>query len=129
MNIHQKIHFNAPVKNVFELLINAEKFAELTSAEALIDCKMGGQFSVFGGMITGVTIELIQDELIVQAWRPANWPRGEYSIVKFEFEKVSADSTNLILVHSGFPPEFRQHLSEGWEQRYWTPMQKFLENE
>lgn len=126
MNIHQELQFNAPTEQVFELLINAEKFASLTSAEALIESKMGGQFSIFGGMIKGMTIELVQNELIVQAWRPENWTKGVYSIARFEFQKISNHSTKLIFDHSGFPTEFKHHLSEGWKQRYWAPMRKLL---
>lgn len=126
MNIHQEIQFSASAEKVFGLLIEPQKFAQVTGAKAQIDSKAGGQFSLFNGMIKGMNIEIIQNELLVQAWQPANWPRGVYSIVKFELLSEASDSTKLILEQSGFPEEFEQHLSEGWQQKYWLPMQTFL---
>ena len=47
--------------------------AELTDAPAELDPEPGGEFSCFGGMIVGRTIENIPGQRLVQAWRVANW--------------------------------------------------------
>ena len=124
--IHQEISFNINAQCVYEALTNAKQFGELTDAPAEINPEPGGKFSCFDGMITGQTIELIPGNRLVQAWRVGNWEPGVYSIVKFEFEEINDTETKLIFDHAGFPEEHRDHLNEGWHERYWTPLKKYL---
>ena len=69
MSIHQEIHFKCSARRIFDALTKAEQFAELTGAPAEIDAKSGGTFSCFGGMITGVSIEINPNRRLVQAWK------------------------------------------------------------
>ena len=113
-------------QRIFEALTDENQFAEFTSAPAEIDLVSGGQFSCFGGMITGLTIESIPGIRLVQAWRVGNWDEGIYSIVKFEFEVINDSETKVVFDHAGFPDEHRDHLDEGWHERYWQPMKSYL---
>lgn len=124
--IHQEISISANPQRIYEALTNAKQFSELTGAQAEIDPVSGGQFSCFGGMITGQTIEAIPGNRLVQAWRVGNWESGIYSIVKFEFEKINNTETKLIFDHTGFPEEHQDHLDQGWHDRYWEPLKKYL---
>jgi len=124
--IHHEISISANSQQIYEALTNAKQFGELTGAPAEIDPVSGGQFSCFGGMITGQTIETIPGNRLVQAWRVSNWEPGIYSIVKFEFEKINDSETKLIFDHTGFPEEHRDHLDQGWHDRYWYPLKKYL---
>ena len=126
MKLHHEISMSTTPQRIFEVLTDENKFAEFTSAPAKIDLVSGGQFSCFGGMITGLTIEAIPGIRLVQAWRVGNWDEGIYSIVKFEFEVVNDSETNLVFDHAGFPDEHRDHLDEGWHERYWQPMKSYL---
>ena len=54
---------------------------------AQISARAGGAFSVFGGFVTGRQIELIPNVRIVQAWRPADWAAGVYSIARFDLAR------------------------------------------
>ena len=80
-----------------------------------------GAFSLFGGHIIGRNLELIPNQRIVQAWRVATWPEGVYSIARFEIEARGA-GTHLVFDHTGFPPELRDHLAQGWEEHYWRAL-------
>jgi activator of HSP90 ATPase len=128
--IRQEVSFRASPKQVYDVLLDAKRFAEFTGAPAEIDPKPGGAFSCFGGVITGRSIELLPDQRIVQAWRVAMWPDGLYSIVKFEL-RPQGSGTRLIMDHVGFPPEMRAHLngeeaSGGWRRQYWEPLEKYF---
>ena len=127
MSIHQEISIKSNIENVFKALTISEKFSELSGLPAEINPEDGGRFSSFGGMISGISIEVIPNKRLVQAWRAGNWSEGVYSIVKFEFEKISESETKIIFDHTGFPPEHKDHLAQGWHERYWEPMQKYLE--
>ena len=60
---------------------------------------------------------------IVQAWREAVWPAGEYSIVRFELQPEQG-KTKVVLDHTGFSPGDFMHLEPGWKVRYWEPLKK-----
>ena len=126
MKLHHEISISATPQRIFEALTDENQFAEFTSAPAEIDLVPGGQFSCFGGMITGIIIEAIPGIRLVQAWRVGDWDEGIYSIVKFEFEVVNDSETKLVFDHAGFPEEDRDHIAEGWHERYWKPMKNYL---
>ena len=85
--------------------------------------RAGGAFSLFGGQITGRNVELIPDRRIVQAWRPASWPEGVYSIARFELQAQGA-GTRMVFDHTGSPPRLREHLASGWQEHYFGPLKK-----
>ncbi len=117
--------FKAPPAKVYDALLNSKSFAAFTGAPATIDAKIGGALNAFGGMITGVNVELVPGKRIVQAWRAGNWPEGIHSIVKFELAEVSS-GTKLVLDHSGAPDGSEQMLEGGWHKMYWEPLAKFV---
>lgn len=126
MNIHQEVIFKTSRQKLFAMLIDAKKFADFTQAKADIDPVEGGRFSCFDDMITGQTIELIDAERLVQAWRVAFWNPGVYSIVHFELSQQGENETLITLDHSGFPEEHSEHLEQGWHNKYWLPMQEYI---
>ncbi len=86
--LHQEIPIKATPQRIYQALLDSKQFAAFTGLAAEIDPKAGGAFSMFGGLIVGRNIELVPDQRIVQAWRPANWDPGVYSIVKFELKRT-----------------------------------------
>ncbi len=86
---------------------------------------MGGAFTLFGGYITGVQIELARDERIVQAWHEKAWGAGEFSIARFQLRDEGA-GTRLVFDHRGFPQGAGPHLAVGWYGNYWDPLKAFL---
>jgi uncharacterized protein YndB with AHSA1/START domain len=137
-SIHQEVVFNASRKRVYEALTDAKQFdhvVQLSDARKTrmpagasptqISPEVGGAFSTFGGIIVGRHIELVPNERIVQAWRPAYWKPGVYSIVKFELAD-SGSETKLVLDHTGFPDGDGKSLLDGWNKNYWEPLAKYL---
>jgi activator of HSP90 ATPase len=70
-------------------------------------------------------VELIPGHRIVQAWRVVTWSEGVYSIARFEL-KAQGSGTHVVLDHTGFPEELRDHLAEGWQSHYWALLQKYF---
>jgi activator of HSP90 ATPase len=124
-SIHQEVNLPATPQHVFDVLLDPKQFAAFTGLPAEIDPRPGGTFKTFGGLIEGRNVELILGQRIVQAWRPASWDSGLYSIVHFEL-KPSGAATLLTLDHTGFPEGFYDHLAFGWITRYWKPLRKYL---
>jgi activator of HSP90 ATPase len=123
--LHQEIDLEASPQKIYDILLDSKQFAAFTGMTAEISRDPGGAFSMFGGMIVGRNVELVANQRIVQAWRPASWNPGVYSIVRFELKGDSAQ-TKLILDHTGFPKGNFGHLDSGWYARYWNPLKKYL---
>ena len=124
-SLHQEIDFKASPQRIYDALLDSRQFSAFTGMPAEISRDAGGAFSMFGGLILGRNVELVSDQRIVQAWRPASWDAGVYSIVKFELKGDGAQ-TKLILDHTGFPETNYGHLYSGWNERYWEPLKKYL---
>jgi activator of HSP90 ATPase len=136
--IHDEVIFNASRSRVYATLTDAKQFDAVTrlsdamkmvtapnAPATAISAEVGGAFTLFGGYITGLQIELVRDERLVQVWRAASWGPGDFSIVKF----VLADAgtgTQLIFDHRGFPSGRGAVLASGWVGHYWEPLKKYL---
>jgi uncharacterized protein YndB with AHSA1/START domain len=137
-SIHQEVVFKATRKRVYEALTDAKQFervVQLSDAKKTrmpagasptqISLEVGGAFSTFGGLIVGRQIDLVPNTRIVQAWRPAYWEPGVYSIVKFEITDIGSGA-KLVLDHRGFPDGDGNSLLDGWNKNYWEPLAKYL---
>jgi activator of HSP90 ATPase len=124
-SIHYELEFNATPQRFFDAILDQKQFAAFTNLPATIDPATGGAFSMFGGLIVGRNVELIPGQRIVQAWRPAHWDPGVYSIVRFEL-KPRAQECSLAFDHTGFPAGDYDHLDWGWKNHYWEPLKKYF---
>jgi activator of HSP90 ATPase len=138
-SIHQEPVFQADRRRVYETLTDAGQFEQVVllseamqgpelrnkHSPAEIGRHAGDAFALFGGYISGRHIELVPDELIVQAWRAGNWGRGVYSIARFELQ-VRGSGTKIVFDHSGFPSGDGASLAHGWHANYWQPLNAFL---
>ncbi len=115
-SIHQELIFKASKKRIYDALTDAKQFEQVVHLSDAMKTRMpqnapptristepGGTFSTFGGLIVGMQIELVPNERIVQAWRPAYWKPGVYSLVSFVLVADTDSSTKLTLDHRGFP--------------------------
>jgi activator of HSP90 ATPase len=66
-NIKQTAIFKATTQEVYEALMDANKHARFTNADAIIDNTIKGKFSVYDGYCHGYNIELVPHNKIVQA--------------------------------------------------------------
>ena len=126
-SIHQEIELDASPKRVYQALLDSKQFSQFSGLPADIKPEAGGAFTCFDGVIVGRNVELIPNQRIVQAWRSNGWPKGAYSIVKFDL-KEHGSGTLLSMDHNGFPEGEKDSLDAGWKSHYWEPLQKFFVN-
>ncbi len=125
-SLHQEIDYKASPQRIYDVLLSSKEFSAFSGFTAEIDPKVGGAFSMFGGLVVGRNVELVANQRIVQAWRLAKeFPEGTYSLVKFELKPEGA-GTKVVLDHTGFPEGHFDHLDAGWYSHYWDPMKKYL---
>jgi activator of HSP90 ATPase len=121
--LHFDVEFAAPPRLLYGALLDQKQFAALTGLPATIDPAAGGALSLFGGLVVARNVELVENQRIVQAWRPTHWDPGIYSIVHFEFSARGSGSA-LSFDHTGFPAGEYDHLYFGWQSHYWEALHK-----
>ena len=122
-SIEQVVVFDATPSQVFEALMDSNKHAAIRGEPATVSREIGGAFVC--GMISGINLDLVTDQRIVQAWRPANFPPGVFTLATFA---LAADGhrTKLTFTQEAIPDAAHEHLTKGWETKYWQPMRAFL---
>jgi activator of HSP90 ATPase len=136
-SIHQERLFPASRNRIYDALTDVRQFAKIVqlsgamqsmpagTTAAEISREVGGSFSIFGGHIVGLQLELVSNQRIVQAWRVVDWKPGDYSIARFDLTE-QGQQTKVVFDHKGFPQGAAAHLASGWEEHYWEPLRTFL---
>ncbi|CAN4118437.1 unnamed protein product [Withania somnifera] len=113
--------FSCRAKDLFEILMDENRWKGFTQSNARISKEVGGEFSIFDGSVTGTNVELQEGKLIVQKWRFGSWPDGIQSTVRITFEEPQSGVTVAKLTHTDVPEEDRygnatvvENTERGW---------------
>ncbi|GAB4851522.1 hypothetical protein Ancab_030923 [Ancistrocladus abbreviatus] len=113
--------FSCRAADIYEILMDENRWKGFTQSNARISREVGGEFSIFDGSVTGTNVELQQGKLIVQKWRFGSWPDGIYSTVRLTFDEPEPGVTIIKLVQTGVPEEDRygnetvvENTERGW---------------
>jgi activator of HSP90 ATPase len=126
-NLHESITLQASPEEIYDVLMDSEKHGRLIEAETEIENKVGGGFSLWNGGIVGENVELEPGKKIVQKWRAEqdNWPKGHYSILKFELISTP-DGTMLTLDQKDIPDDDFDNVKNGWKDYYFVPLKELF---
>ncbi|CAO2831848.1 unnamed protein product [Amaranthus hypochondriacus] len=113
--------FRCRAVDLYEILMDENRWKGFTQSNAKISKEVGGEFSIFNGSVNGTNVDLQEGKLIVQKWRFGNWPDGVFSTVKLTFEEPEAGVTIVKLVQTDVPEEDRygnetvvENTERGW---------------
>ena len=128
-SIHQVVDLPATPKEVYRALMTSRGHIEFTGADARISPRVGGRFMAWGGYIHGRNLALVPGKTIYQTWIPSDpkWPEGHESRVRYGL-RATPQGTRITFTHSRVPVEHIGHLSAGWKQSYWKPLQSYFRN-
>lgn len=73
--------FSCRARDLYEILMDENRWKGFTQSNARISKEVGGEFSIFDGSVTGKNVELQEGKLIVQQWRFGSWLDGIVSTV------------------------------------------------
>ena len=90
--IRQSVTFKASPHEVYEALMDSKKHSEFTGSAVRMSRNVGSEFSVYGGDIQGINLNLVPDQKIVQSWRYSDWPESHYSKATFSLKEVPSGS-------------------------------------
>ncbi|KAK8952563.1 hypothetical protein KSP39_PZI003641 [Platanthera zijinensis] len=115
--------FRCRARDIYEILMDENRWKGFTQSNARIAKEVGGQFSLFDGSITGEIEELQEGRLIVQKWRFSSWADGIHSTVRLEFNEPELGFTVVKLIQNGVPEEDRfgnstviENTERGWRE-------------
>ena len=126
--IHHSMVLPATPHDVYETLLDSDKHAAFSGEPAAINRKIGSDSTAYRGQLLFRNLELVPDKKIVQEWQSAgnkDWPRDHFSTVTYVFEPVK-EGTRLTFSQEGVPAEQFDHYVEGWNEHYWTRLQKYF---
>ncbi|GER25931.1 activator of 90 kDa heat shock protein ATPase-like protein [Striga asiatica] len=113
--------FSCRARDLFEILMDENRWKGFTQSNARISKEVGGEFSIFDGSVTGKNLELLEGKLIVQQWRFGSWPDGIISTVRLTFDEPESGVTVVRLTHTDVPEEDRygnatvvENTERGW---------------
>ncbi|CDY08460.1 BnaA05g26960D [Brassica napus] len=117
----KKVKTKEGAKDLYEILMDENRWKGFTQSNAKISKDVNGPISVFDGSVTGVNVELEEGKLIVQKWRFGSWSDGLDSTVKITFEEPEPGVTIVNLTHTDVPEEDRygnatvvENTERGW---------------
>ncbi|KAL2535138.1 Aha1 domain-containing protein [Abeliophyllum distichum] len=113
--------FSCRARDLYEILMDENRWKGFTQSNARIIKEVGGEFSIFDGSVTGTNVELQEGKLIVQKWRFGSWPDGIVSTVRLSFDEPESGVTVVHLSHTDVPEEDRygnatvvENTERGW---------------
>ena len=127
MDFKISCEINTSARAIYNAWLNSEEHAAMTGGDANISQNIGGEFSAWDEYISGVNLELIQNEYIKQRWRTVDFlDNQEDSILEIKLISINEHKTILELHHSQLlDADF--HYKQGWVDNYFEPMQSYFE--
>lgn len=125
--IQQTVVLPAPAGSLFGMYLDPKMHGAITGSAVRVSHEAGAEFVAFDGMISGRTLSIVPQRLIVQAWRAGHWKTDDIDstlILTFWHE---GDNGRIELVHVNVPDHDFEDVNNGWEKYYWTPWREFLQ--
>jgi activator of HSP90 ATPase len=122
-SISQRVSLAASPHEVYTTLLDSNRHASAVGKPTKIEPHVGGAVSLNGGQASGIITELLDDQHIVIAWRPADerWPADHYSTATFMM-RPEGKGTTLVFFQQGVPEELADEVADQWQHTYWDKL-------
>ena len=114
-NIKRYYTINAEPEDVYNALTNKKMLDIWTGESADMQPVEGTAFSLWGGSITGINLEIVENKKIVQQWFFGE--EDEKSIVTMKIH-LHKKGTSVELIHTNIPDDAYENISVGWDEDY-----------
>ena len=111
---------------IYKAWLDSHLHSEMTDADAEIDPKVTGAFSISNGYISGITVELVEGKKIVQLWRTTDFPAAsDHSVIEVHLSETK-EGTKFRLKHYNIPDGQGKDYRQGWKEYYFKPMKRYF---
>jgi activator of Hsp90 ATPase protein 1 len=126
--LSEDVEFTATAQDLYSCFVEPEKLTRWTRNQVSVEPKVGGEFSLFQGNISGKFLSLEPGKEIEQTWRLSSWPEGalprgtrlttgHYCNLKMVFDQ-GINTTTLRLHWSGVPVSEEDIILKKFNQFY-----------
>ena len=116
---------NASPETIYNAWLDSELHSAMTGGIAFCSKEKNNVFTAWDGYITGKNLDLVSNELIIQAWRTFEFDdTDEDSFLQIKFTAVD-EETEIKISHSNIPNGNADYKS-GWVEHYFNPMKTFF---
>ena len=122
-NIKRYYVLNAEPKDIYNAITNKTMLEMWTGESVEMEPITGSPFSLWGGSITGINVEFVENRKIVQQWF-----FGEDDVHSMVTMKLHPHrkGTSLELIHNNIPEEAFENISDGWDEDYFGAMNELF---
>ena len=125
--IRESVLLAATAEELYATYVDAARHAAVTGSAVTVSDRPGSKFSAFFGAITGTTLAVEPQRLVVQAWRSTNFDTQDAnSTLVLEFVPEGQQG-RINLIQIDVPRAGFDAIRKGWEVYYWTPWRRYLE--
>ena len=124
--ISQSVVLPAPAERLFAMYIDPAKHAAITGAPVSISAEPGAPFQAFNGALTGATLQIIPQRLVIQSWRSTKFDDGDPDSTVILTFTPEGTNGRIDLVHLDVPAHDYKDVVEGWETHYWGFCQVYV---
>ena len=122
--IKQTYLINAPLGKVWRSLVEPKIIKMWGGGSAVMDDKVGTNFSLWGGEIHGTNTKVVENKELIQDWYGGDFEKP--SKVTFKLSS-KGDQTQIDLIHEDVPDSQADDIDDGWKRYYLGPLKDFLE--
>ena len=122
-SIKKYYNLNASPADVYNAITNQKMIEIWTGDDAKMEPIAGTEFSLWDGSISGVNIEFIENEMIVQEWFFGDNEQKSIVTIKLHPDKKG---TSVELYHTNIPDEAYTNISEGWDEDYFGALKELF---
>lgn len=113
--------FNASPDQLYSTFMTPQLVSVWSRSAPNLEPKVGGQFSLFGGNVSGKFIELDENKKIKLEWRLRDWKAGHHAIVTHNFI-VGNGETTMETQWEGVPVGQEETVEENFNEYYVKPI-------
>lgn len=114
---------NASCHDVYNALTNKNMIEIWTGEAAEMEAIPGTLFSLWDGSISGMNLEFVENEKIVQQWYFGEDSEDSIVTIKLHPHKKG---TSVELHHTNIPDEAFQNISSGWDEDYFAALKELF---
>ena len=124
--ISQSVVLPASAESLFVMYTDLAPRVNSETTFVAISVEPGSPFRAFNGALTGATLRIIPQRLVIQSWRSTKFNDGDPDSTLILAFTPEATNGRIDLVHLDVPAHNYQSVVEGWETHYWGPWRRYL---
>ena len=122
-NLKRYYILNASPGDIYNALTNQKMLEIWTGEKAEMEPLAGSEFSLWNGSITGINLEFVENQKIVQEWYFGENEEKSVVTIKLHPDKKG---TSVELNHTNIPDEAYENISDGWDVDYFGALKELF---